>query len=70
MHEKYHKQRKKTNDKLVKICNNIIDKVLISLIHKELLKIKKKKINNPTEKKTGDMNRQFTEKQIQCPLTI
>lgn len=45
----------------------IIDKVLILLIHKALLKIQK--TNNLIEKRTEDVNRQFTEKEIQCYLT-
>lgn len=38
----------------------IRDKVLILLIHKALLKIQK--TNNLIEKRTGDVNGQFTEK--------
>lgn len=42
------------------MCNNL-DQVLILLIHKELLKIKKKKTSNPVEKRTANVNRQFAQ---------
>ena len=50
-------RERQENCKVEKICNIIINRDLVSRLHKEFLEIDKKKRDNPTEKSVGYLNR-------------
>ena len=55
---------KKTINKTIRFANDVSDEGLVSKIYKELLKLNSKETNNPIMKWAKDMNRNFTEEDI------
>ena len=47
------------------IANETTDKVLISKIYKQLMKLNARKMNNPIKKRAKELNRHFTKEDIQ-----
>ena len=46
------------------IANEAMDKELISKVHKQLLQLNSRKINDPIKKWTKELNRHFSEEDI------
>lgn len=63
---KRHNKKREKQEKI--FATHVIDKVLIFSIHKELLKVERKKGRQPLQNMAKDLNRQFTKEDTQWPI--
>ena len=65
MKETISKVKRQASDWEKLIANETTDKVLISKIYKQLMKLNARKMNNPIKKRAKELNRHFSKEDIQ-----